>query len=144
MSTPTIDTIHATLLEEHGKAESDRIAERLERVARLWQDSDGDQAAFEAFCQQHFVSDAQDRTRLLDRFEILLTTVNGHLTEIGRDLRRWSDLRGDDFEGLDALLATFAPAPDLSDQFYRQKLAFIALLNFPRPDLATMLADGDD
>ena len=144
MSTPTTDAIHATLLQEHGEGQSDRISAGLERVARLWQDGDGDQAQFEAFCQQHFISDEADRTRLLDRFEILLTTVHGHLTEIGRDLRRWSDLRGDDFEGLDSLLATFAPAPDLSDQFYRQKLAFIALLNFPRPDLATMLAEGDD
>ena len=59
-----------------------RFADVDERTMTL------DPAAFEAFCQQHFVSDEQDQTRLLDRFEILLTTVHGHLTEIARDLRR--------------------------------------------------------
>ena len=144
MPTLDIDTIQTTLLEQHGATHQERINTGLHHVARLWQDSDGDQATFNAFCEQHFVSDEADLKRLLDRFEIMLTTVHGHLTEIGRDLRRWSDLRGDDFEGVDALMATFAPAPDLSDQFYRQKLAFIGLLNFPRPDLTTMLAEGDD
>ena len=41
-------------------------------------------------------------------------------------------------------MAMFDPCPDLSDQFYKQKVAFIAILNFDRPDLATMLSDGGD
>jgi len=45
---------------------------------------------------------------------------------------------------VDNLMAMFDPCPDLSDQFYKQKIAFIALLNFDRPDLATMLEQGDN
>ena len=52
-------------------------------------------------------------------------------------------LRGDDMPGTDDVLATFDPAPDLSEQDFAQRLAFIAILNFDRPDLATMLRDGD-
>jgi hypothetical protein len=44
---------------------------------------------------------------------------------------------------IDDVLAMFDPAPDLSNQFYRQKLAFVALLNLDRPTLAEMLEDGE-
>ena len=145
-STANLDTdpIIAELIQRHGPEQESDIRDGVSRVAMRWCPGDGDQAAFDAFCNEWYVSDKVDRTRLLDRFEIMLSSVGGHLGEIRRDLRRWSDLRGDDFEGLDDLMATFDPSPDLSDQFYRQKLAFVALLNFPRPDLATMIRDGGD
>ena len=46
--------------------------------------------------------------------------------------------------GTDDTLATFDPAPDLSEQYFAQRIAFMALLNFDRPDLATMLEDGPE
>lgn len=143
-TTVETDRIIEALLQQHGDAERDRIRSGVGRVAQRWTDEDGDQEAFDSFCTRWFVSGEYDRTRLLDRFETFLGSVGGHLGEIRRDLRRWSDLRGERFEGLDDLMATFDPAPDLSDQLYRQQLAFVALLNFPRPDLATMIAEGTD
>lgn len=132
------------LVEKHGEAHRQRIVEGVQRAARQWKESDGDTGAFVEFCLKYFVADDKERTRLLDRFEKAMLSVQGHLYEIQRDLRRWADLRGDEMPGVDDTFATFDPAPDLSDQFYRQKLAFIALLNFDRPDLATMLKSGED
>jgi len=119
-----------------------RAESGVRRVANRWQDSDGDGATFQTFCTEQFVSDESNRTRLLDRYESALGSISGHLYEIGRHLRRWTDLRGDEMPKVDNLMAMFDPCPDLSDQFYKQKIAFIALLNFERPDLATMLTDG--
>ena len=73
-------------------------------------------------------STAEDRTRLLDRLETAVEQVRGHLYEMRRNLRRWSDVVGDSLPKTDALLATFDPAPDLVEQQYAQKLAFVALL----------------
>jgi hypothetical protein len=114
----------------------------VQQVAARWQPHDGDADAFVAFCRDHFVADGAARTRLLDRLEQAMETVSGHLYEIRRDLRWWTDVRTDSFPGVDDVLARFDPAPDLSDQLYRQKIGFIALLNFPRSDLAEMLAEG--
>ena len=113
------------------------------RVANRWQESDGDGETFKSFCIKHFITDESDRARLLDRYESALGSIGGHLYEIGRHLRRWTDLRGDEMPEVDNLMAMFDPCPDLSDQFYKQKIAFIALLNFDRPDLSTMLDQGD-
>ena len=121
-----------------------RATAGVTRVANRWQESDGDGEAFMAFCEESFVANDEDRSRLLDRFEIAMGSIGGHLYEIGRDLRRWTDLRGDEMKQVDNIMAMFDPCPDLSDQFYKQKIAFVALLNFSRPDLATMLEDGSN
>ena len=94
------------------------------------------------FCAERFVADGPDLDRLLARLEGALEQVNGHLYEMHRTLRRHSDLAGDDFPVVDDILATFDPAPDLSDQFYRQRIAFLALLNFDRASLRAMLDEG--
>ena len=108
MTNPSTEQISKTLISIHGDSHAQRIADGLERVARLWVEEDGNQQEFEAFCEQYFVSDPGDLDRLLCRFETLLVSVHGHLSEISRDLRRWTDLRGDTYEGVDDLLAVIA------------------------------------
>jgi hypothetical protein len=122
----------------------ERASEGVHRVANRWQDSDGDSDEFKTFCEEHFVTTDEDRTRLLDRYESAMGSLGGHLYEIRRHLRRWTDLRGDEMPEVDNAMAMFDPCPDLSDQLYKQKIAFIALLNFSRPDLETMLKDGEN
>lgn len=129
------------LLKKH-PGEATRVRAGVHSVARFWREVDGDADAFEAFCCKHFIAEAHELERLVARLETALCHVDGHLSEIRRNLRRWSDLRGDDFEGVDDLLALFNPAPDLSEQFYRQKIAFLALLNGPVPTLREMLEQG--
>lgn len=143
---------HAAVLDQHAAVErilaahpgTDRAAaaDGVARVAARWQPEDGDSAAYVELCARHWAPTPEARARLLARLEAALEQISGHLYEMRRSLRRWSDLVGDDLPGVDDVLATFDPAPDLSDQLYRQKIAFIALLNFPRPDLATMLQGG--
>jgi hypothetical protein len=131
------------ILAAHPSAQRAAAAAGVERAAARWTAADGDDAAFRDFCAKHFVADAAQRTRLLDRLEESLRQIGGHLYEMRRSLRRWNDLAGDEFPGFDEVAAAFDPAPDLSDQLYRQKLAFIALLNLERHDLGAMLAEGD-
>ncbi len=137
-----VDAAVERAVARHGAAERDRIAAGARRAAARWTAADGDAAAFADLCERYYVAAPADRARLLDRFERLVDLTGGHLYEIHRNLRRWSDLRGDDLPGIDDLLATFNPAPDLADQLYAQKLAFVGLLNFDRPVLADMLRDG--
>lgn len=139
-----IEAAIAALVGTHGESHRQRIDQGVRQVALRWSDSDGDASAFVKFCTDQFVAPAADLDRLLKRLEGALEQIQGHLYELHRNLRRHSDLAGDSFPGVDDMLATFDPAPDLSEELYRQRLAFIALLNFPRPDLGTMLAQGPD
>ncbi|MEY3025501.1 MAG: hypothetical protein RLZZ238_398 [Planctomycetota bacterium] len=130
------------LVAKHGEGQRAAIEAGVARVADRWSEQDGDAAAFEGFCTGQFVSDPAERTRLLARLEKALEQINGHLYEMRRTLRRHHDLRGDEFPGVDDILAQFDPSPDLSEQLYRQKIAHLCLLNFARPTLDTMLKDG--
>ena len=130
------------LVETHGEHARERATRGVEHTASLWRGDDGDADAFADFCTTHFIGDVDQLPVLVSRLETALEQVGGHLYEMRRTLRRWSDLRGEPFGKVDDLLATFDPAPDLSEQFWRQKLAFLARLNLDRPDLATMLRDG--
>jgi hypothetical protein len=132
----------AALVARHGEPQRAVIQAGVVRVAARWSAADGDAAAFEEFCTKHFVADPAERSRLLARLEGALEQISGHLYEMRRTLRRHHDLRGDEFEGVDDLLAQFDPAPDLSEQLYRQKIAHLALLNFARPTLDERLRDG--
>lgn len=132
----------AALVEKFGSDERARIECGVAQVSARWQAVDGDDAEFAKFCIDRFVATGSDFVRLLARIEGALEQINGHLYEMHRTLRRYSDLAGDDFPGIDDMLATFDPAPDLSEEFYRQKLAFVALLNFERVTLDSMLKDG--
>jgi hypothetical protein len=130
------------LVAKYGEGNRAAIEAGVERVAARWSAADGDAAAFESFCAKHFVADPAERTRLLARVEGALEQITGHLYEMRRTLRRHHDLRGDEFDGVDDILAQFDPSPDLSEQLYRQKLAHLALLNLARPKLDEMLRDG--
>ena len=130
------------LLAAHGADHRAAIEAGVGRVAARWNEKDGDAKAFEEFCTKHFVADPAERTRLLARLERALEQIDGHLYEMRRTLRRHHDLRGDEFPGVDDILAQFDPSPDLSEQLYKQKIAHLCLLNFARPTLATMLKDG--
>ena len=140
---PDTTSITSELIALHGESHRAAITRGVKQVQARWCAEDGDAESMRTFCVQHFVADPALRTRLLDRLESAVETVTGHLYEIRRDLRWWTDVRTETCPGVDDLLAKFDPAPDLSDQLYRQKLAFLALLNFPRSDLAEMLREGD-
>jgi hypothetical protein len=133
----------AAVVARHGEASRDAARAGVARVAARWQPSDGDAAAFVALCERHFAAGPGARSALLARLEESLRQIGGHLYEMRRSLRRWNDLVGEPVAGFDEVVAAFDPAPDLSDQLYRQRIAFIALLNFDRPDLSRMLAEGD-
>lgn len=131
------------VLEAHPGAERARVEGGVARVAGRWTSAEGGVEDLARFCARNWVNTEADRVRLVARLETALEQIGGHLYEMRRTLRRWSDLVGDEFPGLDDALATFDPAPDLSDQLYRQRLAFIGLLNLDRPTLARMLQEGD-
>lgn len=147
-STASIQTSDANkaliqgLVATHGAAERGRIVRGVAQVSAAWRIDDGSPKELCDFCTARFVPEGAQLTRLLARLEGALEQIEGHLYEMRRTLRRHSDLAGDEFAGIDDMLATFDPAPDLSEQMYQQKIGFVALLNFPREPLAAMLEQG--
>ncbi len=137
-----IESTIQSIIEHHGVDSESRARTGVEQTAMFWDTRDGTPEEFTTFCTTHFIVDSESLTNLLDRLETSLQQIRGHLYEMRRNLRRWSDLVGDTMDGVDSMLATFDPAPDLPEQWFEQKLAFVAILNFDRPSLDDMLTKG--
>jgi len=95
------------IVARHGEAVRAAATRGVRQVAARWTAEDGDAASFAEFCATNFAPPGEARTRLLDRLERAMTSVSGHLYEIRRDLRWWTDVRTDSFAGVDDVLARF-------------------------------------
>jgi hypothetical protein len=131
-----------TLKAQHAAAEATRIDRGVDQVARYWRTEDGDTAAFAAFVKAEFVASGEALDGLFARYETNLESVNGYYTSMVRDLRRGVDLDLGPLTGLDRRFAAWNPAAHLSDDLFGNKLAFVALLNFPLTSLDERMTNG--
>ncbi len=136
-----VDTnkVQAELLALHGDGQRARIARGVTQVARFWQPSDGDLVAF---AREHFISDPRKLDATFKRFEAAFEQLDGHLLEIGRELRRPVDLDVGPLLPIDPLFGAFDVSAHVTDDLFDGKLAFVALLNFPLTTLDDRLGAG--
>lgn len=119
-----------------------RLQRGIRQTARLWQAEDGDEEVFQAFVEDNFVRDPSVLDTVFARFENLLEQLDGHMHEISREFRQQLDLDFGPLLPLDELFGGYDPSAHVIDDFFANKLAFIALLNFPLTTLEERLKDG--
>lgn len=119
------------LVARHGEAERGRIAAGLAQVAQYWRAEDGDAADFAAFAETYYAPAGPQRDALFERLQLGLESLDGHMLEIARDWRRQSELDVGPVYPFDELMAAYSPNAHFLDDSFRNKLAFVVLLNFP-------------
>jgi hypothetical protein len=139
---PSLSRIEADLVTRYGEQQRPRIQRGLKQVAEFWRAEDGDQAAFEGHVRQNFAGDQQTLDVMFTRFESLLEELDGHMAEIGRVFRTQSDLDLGPILPFDDSFAGYDPSAHVNDDFFRNKLAFTVLLNFPLTILQENLTEG--
>jgi hypothetical protein len=127
------------LVAKHGEAQRPRIERGLSQVAKLWRKQDGD---LPAFARKYFISDPKQLDQTFARFQANFEQMDGHLLEIGRELRRPSDLDVGPMLEVDPLFAAYDAGAHVTEDLFGNKLAFIALLNFPLATLEEKQARG--
>ncbi|MDQ3280057.1 MAG: hypothetical protein M3Q69_01445 [Acidobacteriota bacterium] len=139
----SIKMLETELVTKYGEAQHARLVRGLHQVSEFWRDEDGDRAAFEGLIRTHFAGDQQSLDALFDRMQFVLESINGHMTEIGRDLKWQSDLDIGPVMPFDEILAGYEPSAHISDDFFANKMAFVVLLNFPITTLEQRLSEGE-
>src|SRR5437879_8909916 len=79
---------------------------------------------------------------MFSRFERLLEQLGGHMHEINREFRQQIDLDLGPVLPFDEMFGGYDPSAHIIDDFFQNKLAFVALLNFPLTTLDERLKDG--
>ena len=141
-SQPDGPALVAALVQKHGEASRARAERGVKQVAASWRPEDGDAAALRGFVLESFVPDPPAQEALLKRFSMAFEQIDGHFNEIGRALRSWSELELGPQMPVDQLFAGLDLGAHASEDLFASKLAFVALLNFPLPDLNEMVAQG--
>ena len=130
------------LTARYGPAVKDPLRRGMEQVLAHWKTEDGEAAAFEDLVRTYFAGDAATRDALFTRTEELLEQLYGHLQEVGREFRQQVDLDRGPILPFDEIFAGYAVGAHVSDDFFRNRLAFVVLLNFPLTTLEERLNAG--
>jgi hypothetical protein len=151
--TEAMTSLEQELVAKYGEADRARIARGLAQLSKFWRlggtadagedAGDGDAATLAAFVRENYAGDAAARDAFFSRMEFVFESLDGHLLEIGRDLRRQSDLDIGPVRSFDHALAAYDVGAHLSDDLFANKLAFVVLLNFPLTSLDERLRDGE-
>ncbi len=119
-----------------------RIEEGVRQVAGLWQKQDGPADEFREFCVKNFIADPAQLDLTFARFEENLETIYGHNHEINLNLSKPTQLDLGPVLPVDYLFAEYDPFAHIQDDFFKTKIAFVILLNFPRYTLEQKLEYG--
>jgi hypothetical protein len=146
---PTPQTLQETavqtrdrLVARHGAEHAGRIHRGVTQVALRWWPEDGDAAALAAFCEANFLTNPGDLAATFHRLERVMEQVDGHLHEVRRELTSPLDLDTGPITTVDRLLADLDLASHVEEDLFRNRVAFLALLNFPVHTLEERLAQG--
>jgi hypothetical protein len=139
MNNQSIAALKARLGPNVPPASRPRLERGIEQVAALWRPSDGDLATF---VTGSFIADSDELERTFARFEANFEQLDGHFLEIGRELRRPSDLDVGPLLKIDPMFAAYDPSAHLTEDLFDNKLAFVVLLNFPLASLDEKLTQG--
>ena len=142
MDSSVVERVVERLVAKHGADQAPRIRQGVAQVAQRWWPEDGDAAAFEAFCLEHFLADPAQVDVTFARLQRVVEQIDGHLHEVRRELLTPQDLDLGPVPAVDALLGTLDLAAHVDEDLFRTKAAFLALLNFPVHTLADRLAQG--
>jgi hypothetical protein len=130
------------LVATHGENQRARIDKGVRQTAQMWRTEDGTPQEFEKFCGENFVADSQTLQQTTDHFEQYFESIYGHFAEMGRDLSWYVDVESGPILPIDYSFAQYAAGAHFSDDMFKMKIAFIALLNYPQYTLEERLRLG--
>lgn len=130
------------LIAKYGEAQRARIERGLKQVGEFWRAEDGDAAAFNDFVTTNFAGDQKTLDTMFSRYEALLEQFDGHMQEVAREFRQQSDLDAGPIQPFDEIFGGYDPGAHFVEDSFKNKLAFVVLLNFPLTTLEQRLNEG--
>jgi hypothetical protein len=138
----SVEKMKNELKTKYGKDQTERIQTGLRQIKDYWREDDGGTEIFEAFVRENFVADQETLDAMFNRFQNHLEILNGHFDRIVLNFREQADLDRGTIYPFDEIFAAYAPDAHIAEDFFKNKLAFIALLNFPLSTLEQRSSEG--
>lgn len=140
----TIQKVINDLKTKYPNADATRIDKGVKQAAQFWRTEDGTNENFEKFCTDNFIADEtlleETFLRLQKNFEL----AYGYMTELGRDLTIPLQEDTGPILPVDYMFGEFSPSVHFQDDFFKTKIAFLVLLNFPATTLEERIEKGKE
>ncbi len=120
-----------SLIRLFGESARFRIEKGLNQVAAFWVKEDGSQEAFTDFCIQHFAGSEGSQDSLFMTLSRNFEILWGHGNKVSLSLKEPLHLDGPPIRPVDEIFGAYSPTAHLQDDFFKNKIAFVVLLNFP-------------
>lgn len=128
---PTVSQVISEMESIHGPGHYDRISHGVEQVAALWRESDGSSEDFKNFCTGNFISESNELDLVFDRLANNFENLYGYLNRISLELNRPIHEDIGPLHTIDRMFGSFSPGAHITDDLFRNKIAFFITLNFP-------------
>lgn len=140
------ETVEKTITELVKKkpAEKENIIKGVRQIARLWQEKDGDDSAFETFCLEQYITDPAEKKAVFLKISDYMEAINGHFAQMSEKLGWHVTIDTGPIHPIDYQFSTLGPRAHLTEDLYNKKIAFYIALNFPKLSLEEKEALGND
>lgn len=125
-----------------GNAQIARFEKGVRQAAEFWREEDGSAADFDRFCRDNFIADSALLQQTADRLDAAIAAIKGYFEMMGRELTWNLDVDTGPILPIDYLLGQYSPSAHVGDDLYKNKIAFVILLNFPKYSLEDLLRLG--
>ncbi|MFC2115146.1 hypothetical protein ACFLTU_01630 [Bacteroidota bacterium] len=123
------------IVDKAGEEQRSRIERGVEQVASLWRGEDGSTGDFELFCSENYIRDPRELEMVFEKVSRNSEILIGHLNKVSLDLQVPLHLDVGPIHPIDQKFGAYDPASHINEDFYRNKIAFLIVLNFPNYSL---------
>ncbi len=127
----TIQKTIKALVQKYGEAERLRIEKSINQMANFWTEDDGSKKDFFDFCFNNFVPQGDSLDIIFGRLSNYFEVIGGHFNKITLELNRQLHLDLGEIYPIDLMFAGYDPSANLINDFFKNKIAFFVILNFP-------------
>lgn len=120
------------------------IEKGVRQAGRLWQDTDGSEQEFQAFCEKNYIADPTEKEQVFLKISDYMEGISGYYNEMSLRLMKHLNLSTGPLHAVDEMFGSYSPGTHLQDDFYKNKIAFVVMLNFPHLTLEEKEALGPD
>lgn len=131
----TVNKTVKALVEKYGESERPRIERSIKQMAEFWTEDDGSKKEFFDFCLSNFVPQGEKLDQVFERLSNYFEVISGHFNKITLELNRQLHLDLGEILPVDLMFAGYDPSANLINDFFKNKIAFYVILNFPNYSL---------
>ena len=127
----TVNKAVKLLKEKYPESVHWRIEKGAKQVADFWLESDGSKKDYVEFCVNNFVGSDDTLEMVFNKLSVYNESLYGHMGKIIIDLNWTIQVNEGVPMPVDLMFSGYDPMSNISNDFFRNKIAFYTILNFP-------------